>query len=135
MRYVVVVLLLLGAQFVLTAFAPAAAGKAWILWPFAADSKPMLRGIGGLPQQSGSVLIPLLAGVAGLGFLAAVLGLFGVIVPANWWLPLVVVSGVASILLHVLYFGVWALLPLATDVVLLWGVLLQHWTVAGLRGG
>lgn len=40
MRFVVLALLLLGAQFSATAFAPAEAGKAWLLWPFADDSKP-----------------------------------------------------------------------------------------------
>ena len=53
--------------------------------------------------------------------------------PAHWWLPLVVVAAVASLLLYVLYFGVWALLPMALDAVLLWGVLARHWSVAGLR--
>jgi hypothetical protein len=90
--------------------------------------------MGGLPQQSGSVLTPILAGISGLGFLAAVLGLFGVVIPANWWTPLVLVAVVASVLLHVLYLGRWALLPIVVDAVLLWGVLVQHWTMIGLRG-
>jgi hypothetical protein len=134
MRIIVALLLLLGAQFSLTAFAPAAAGRAWLLWPFAADAQPILSGIGGLPQQSGSVLTPLLAGLSSLAFLAAALGLFGKGVPAEWWLPLIVVATSASILLHMLYAGPWALLPLAVDVLLLWGVFALHWSVPGLRG-
>jgi len=36
--------------------------------------------------------------------------------------------------LYVLYFGVWAILPIVIDAALLWGVLAQHWSVALLRG-
>jgi hypothetical protein len=134
MRYVVTVLLLVGAHFSLTAFAPAAAGKRWIGWPFDADSKPRLGSLGGLPKQGGA-LAALLAGVAGLGFLAAAVGLlFGVVVPADWWRALVMVALVASILLYALYFGPLALIPIALDVAILWGVLAQGWSMSGLRG-
>ena len=104
------------------------------MWPFAADSKSWLGFVGGLPRQSGSAVTPLLAGLAGLGLLAAALGLFGVLVPANGWPVLVIVSASASILLYVLYFRVWAILLIVIDAVLLWGVLAQHWSVALLRG-
>lgn len=134
MRIVVIVLLVLAAHFSLTPFAPAPAGKGAFYWPFAADSKPWLGMIGGLPRPSSRVVTPLLAGVAGLGFLAAALGLFGVIVPANWWQPLVVVASTASLLLYALYIGPWAVLPMAIDAALLWGVLAQHGSVAALRG-
>jgi hypothetical protein len=134
MRYVITVLLLVGAHFSLTAFAPAAAGKRWIGWPFDADSKPLPGGAGGLPRQGGA-LSALLAGVAGLGFLAAVVGLlFGVVIPADWWRALVTVSAAASILLYALYFSPLSLLPIALDVVILWGVLSQGWSMSGLRG-
>jgi hypothetical protein len=132
MRIVVIVLLVFGAQFALTAFAPADPGKAWFLWPFAADSKPWLGFLGGLPQKSGSAVTPILAGLAGLAFLAAVLALLGWFVPANWFVPLVLGASAASGLLFVLYFGVWTIAPLVLDLVLLWGVLLQKWSVAAL---
>lgn len=133
MRYLVLVLLLLGAQFSLTAFAPAPDGKAWMLWPFSSASRPRLRFAGGLPTEPGSILVPLLAGVSGLSFLVAALGLFWQGVPEGWWVVLVLVASSGSALLHLLYLGRWAILPLAVDGVLLWGVLLQGWTVAGLR--
>ena len=133
MRFAIILLLLLGAHFSLTAFVPTTAGKGWALWPLAADSKPWLGFIGGLPQQAGSVITPLLAGLAGLGFLAAVASFFGVVIPVDWWRPLVLVSAVASMLLYALYFGLWALLPIVIDAVLLWGILMQDWSVAGLR--
>ena len=73
MQIILVILCLLGAQFSLTAFAPAQSGKAWVLWPFTVDSKPLLKGVGGLPRQPGSILTPVLAGLSGLGFLATAL--------------------------------------------------------------
>lgn len=135
MRIVVTLLLLVGAHFSLTAFVPTQAGKAWIGWPFAADSRPILGGIGGLPGASGGLVTTVLAAVAGAGLLLAAISLFfGVIVPADWWQPLVVVAAAASILLYVLYLGLLALLPIALDVVILWGVLAQGWSLSGLRG-
>jgi len=127
MKIIVIALLLLGAQFSLTAFAPAEKGKAWILWPFSADSHPWLSFIGGLPAQSGSILTPLLAGLAGLGFLAAVGSLLGIVIPAKWLLTLVLVSSAASLLLFVLYFNALALAPIVVDVALLCGVMSQGW--------
>ena len=131
MRYVVLALLLVAAHFAFTPFA--LAPKAWIGWPFGADSKPIFSFVGGLPSQSGSVLTPLLAGLAGLGFLAALAALFGLVIPASWWRPLMLTAGIASALLYVLYFGKWSLLPLTLDAVLLWGVLAQGWSVTGLK--
>ena len=134
MRIVVLALLIVAAHFSLTAFAPGQAGKALIYWPFAADSKPILAGVGGLPQQGGSILTPALAGLAGLCLLAAVAALFGVVVPADWWTLLVVAGSVLSITLFVLYLSPLSLLPIAIDLTLLWGVVLQHWTATALRG-
>ncbi len=91
----------------------------------------MLSAVGGLPAQPGSVLTPALAGLA---FLAAALSLFGLVVPSSWYLPLVGAGVAASSLLNVAFFGVTALLPLALDALIFWGVFVQHWTAAGLRG-
>lgn len=132
MRILVIVLLLLGAQFALTAFAPTPAGKAWLLWPFADDSKPWLPLIGGLPKQGGSLVTPLLAGLAGLCFLAAVLALFGWLVPVDWWRTLVLVASISSLLLFALYPSLWAIPPLLVDLILLWGILAQNWSPATL---
>lgn len=133
MRIVVIVLLLLGAHFSLTVFAPAQAGKAMFYWPFAHDSKPILNNIGGLLKVGESIVTSLLGAVAGLSFLAAVITLFGWVIPAYLWPVLVIVGALASILLYILYFGIYSLVPIAIDAVLLWGVLVQHWTVSGLR--
>jgi hypothetical protein len=133
MRYLVLVLLILSAHFALTPFAPAP--KAWIGWPFAIDSKPWLGFIGGLPSQPGSLVTTFLAGLAGLGFLAAAVGLFWQAIPTAWWPVLVIGAAVSSALVFVLYFGVWALVPLALDVILILGVTWLNWSAYGFRGG
>jgi hypothetical protein len=136
MRIIVLILLLLSAQFSGTAFAPAKAGKAWILWPFAADSKSVLGFVGGVPQQAGGRLTPVLfvlAGLPTLGFLAAAASLFGILVPTNWWPIIVPASTILSLLLHILYIGPRAILPILVNGVLLWGVFIQHWSVSSLR--
>lgn len=51
-----------------------------------------------------------------------------------WGRWIVVAAAAAFVLLYLLYFGWWALLPFGIDAVLLWGVLGQGWSVAGLRG-
>ncbi len=130
----ILLLLLFGAQFSFTAFAPADNGKAWFLWPFAADSRPWLGFIGGLPQQGGSSIVPIIAGIAGLCFLGAVLGLLGWFVPPTWWRPLVIVASFASLILFVVYFSPWAIAPIVVDLILLWGVFGQNWSVGLLRG-
>jgi hypothetical protein len=133
MRFITIILLLLSAHFALTPFAPGPAGTAKFYWPFAADSRSWLGFAGGLPAQSGA-LTAILAGLAGLGFLVAAIGIIWNFIPASWWPILITIAAISSILLYVLYFGIWAILPLALDLVLLWGILLRHWTLAGLRG-
>lgn len=136
MRIFVLILLLLGAQFSATAFAPAGAGKGWILWPFAADSKSLFGFAGGVPQQSGGGFTPILAILAGLstlGFLAAAACLFGVLVPAAWWPILMSAAAALSLLLQTLYIGPLAIFPILVNGVLLWGVLIQHWSVTSFR--
>jgi hypothetical protein len=132
MRYLIFAFLLLSAHFALTPFAPGPVGASKIYWPFALDSRPWLRFVGGLPAQSG-LLTALLAGLSGLGFLVSALGLFWNITPPTWWPYIVIISAIASILLYVLYFGPWALIPLVLDLLFLFGVFFRNWTVAGFR--
>jgi hypothetical protein len=134
MRIAVIILLLLAAHFCLSAFAPSPAGKGIFYWPWATDSKPVLAGVGRLPAKGGSILTAALAGIAGLCFLGAVLCLFGVVVPAGWWMPLVLVGVAGSIALFLLYFTPLSLLPILLDLVLIWGVFFLNWTVAALNG-
>lgn len=123
MRILVTALLIVGAHFSLTALIPGP--KALVYWPFGADSKP-IAGAG--------VLTPLLAVVAGAALLAAAAALFGLIIPEGWFVPLVIVGSIASILLYMLYLSVYSIVPIAFDAILLWGVLAQQWTAISLRG-
>jgi hypothetical protein len=129
MRWLVIVILLLGAHFSLTAIAPGE--KALFYWPFAKDSKPTLDILGAATKP----VTQLLSVVAGLCFLASVVAIFGWLIPPTWLPPLIIIGSVASALLFALNFGINALIPLALDAFLLWGVFGWHWTVATLRGG
>lgn len=131
MRIVVLILLLLGAHFAGTAFVPGP--KASIVWPFGVDSRPVLAGIGGMQSQSNGFVTPLLAGGAVAAFAAAFASLLGFVVPAEWFVPLVVTGSLASIILNILFIGPLAILPVAVDLILLWGVLVNDWTIAVLR--
>jgi hypothetical protein len=131
MQIVIGCLCLLAAHYNLTAFTPARAGGAWLLWPWAADARPVVHGLGGLPGQLGSVVAPLLAGMAGLGFLAAAVGMMGAFASLFWWRAVVALAAVASILLHGMFLGRWSLAPLALDAALLWVALAAPWLRSG----
>jgi hypothetical protein len=134
MRILIILILLLSAHFSLTAFMPADPGKAWLLWPFAGDSKPVFAFVGGLPIQPGSVAVPVLAGIAALCLIGALFSLIGLVVPEGWWAGLVIAGTVASAALYIAYFSSLSIVPIALDVLLLWGIFAQHWSVAALRG-
>lgn len=130
MRWLVIVSLVVGAHFALTAIAPGEAGKARFYWPFAQDSRPTLDLLGSATKP----LTQILSVIAGLCFLASAVALFGWLIPADWWAALVMVDAAASAMLYLLYFSLNALVPLAIDAFVLWGVFALNWTVAGLRG-
>ncbi|MBI3966123.1 MAG: hypothetical protein HY329_10855 [Chloroflexi bacterium] len=128
MRALIVVLLLLGAHLSQTANVPAPAGQSWLLWPFAADSRPAF----GIAGEAVVNATHLLAAVAGAGFLAAALSLFDLIFPVDWFMPITLTAVVASLLLHTLYLGPWAVLPLMIDALLIWSVLSRPWSATGV---
>jgi hypothetical protein len=130
MQILVALLLLLGAHFALTANVPASTGQGWILWPFAANSQAVL----GLTGNGLRGITKFLSAIAGVCFLAAVLALFGLVLPAEWWGVLVGIAAATSLILYILYLGPWAILPILIDAFLLWGILVPHWSVASLRG-
>ena len=129
MRWFVIITLLMGAHFALTAIVPGQ--KALFYWPFAKDSRPTLDILGYMTKP----VTQLVSVVAGLCFLASVLAVFGWLIPFTWLPPLIITASVASLVLFMLYIGVNALIPLAIDAFLLWGVFGWHWTIATLRGG
>lgn len=129
--------LLLGAQLNLTALVPLQPGDTpppwWVggrlIWPFAVETRTLIpRG------DLLNVLTPVLGITSAICFLLAALALLRWGVPAQWFGWLIVVGAASSIVLQILWFSGWAVLPLLVDVVLLWAVVAQKITVAGLRG-
>ena len=136
MRILVLALLLLGAHLNLAAIVPLQAGDTpppwWVggrlLWPFAVKTRTLL--------PAGDVLnavTPILAFASAACFLLAVAALLRWVVPEGWFPWLIVTGTGLSIALQVIWFSGWAVLPLLVDGALLWTVLGQHVTVAGLR--
>jgi len=137
MWIIVLVLLLLAGQLNLTALVPLKAGEApppwWVggrlIWPFAEETRTLL------PQgELLSALTPILGITSAICFLMAAAALLGWWVPSQWFPWLIVIGAVASIVLQVIWFSPWAVLPLLLDVVLLWAVFGMGVTVQQLRG-
>ena len=137
MWIIILILLLLGAQLNLTAIVPLQPGDtppAWwvggrLLWPFAVEAHTLIP-----PGNLLNTLTPVLAIVSGILFLLAAAALLRWVVPGQWFQRLIVAGAVLSIVLQVIWFSGWAVLPLLVDVALLWAVFGQHVTVSSLRG-
>ena len=132
-------LLIVAWHFPTTFFVPGGTGQpaadgGSLIWPFGRGSGPLLAGVPGFvaPPSMTSFTSPSVAmaaaGIASLAFLLALFSLWGVVIPADWWRPAAIVGSVASIVLFVIYLGPLAIVPLAVDLVVLWGVLIQGWT-------
>jgi hypothetical protein len=134
MHVFVLILLVLAAHYSLSAFFPSPAEHAHFYWPWTTDMHPILAGIGGLPQERNDVVTSALATTAGLCLLGSAAALQGIFIPPESFVPLATIGAVSSIVLFTLYLGPLSLIPIALDLIVLWGVVLQHWTVAGLRG-
>ena len=131
------ILLLLGAQLNLTAIVPLQTGDPsppwWVggrlLWPFAVETRTLVPA-GDLLNT----LTPILAVTSAVFFLLAAAAVMRWLVPGEWFRWLIVAGVVLSIVLQVVWFSGWAVLPLLVDVALLWAVFGQHVTVGSLRG-
>jgi hypothetical protein len=137
MWIIILILLLLGAQLNLTAIVPLQPGDtppAWwvggrLLWPFAVETHTLIP-----PGNFLNTLTPVLAIVSGILFLLAVAALLRWVVPSGWFQWLTVTGAMLSIVLQVIWFSGWAVLPIVVDIALLWLVFGQHVTVSSLRG-
>jgi hypothetical protein len=133
----ILVLLFLAAHLNLTALVPLQAGDPpppwWVggrlLWPFAVQTRTLL-----LAGDALNALTPLLSIASAVCFLLAAAALLRWLVPGRWFSALIVAGAVLSIVLQVIWFTGWAVLPLLVDVALLWAVLGWHVSVDGLRG-
>ncbi len=140
LRIAFTVLLVLAWHFPTTFFIPAGPPyeRGWIVWPFGQQTRPALDALGGvvapaaLPSTGSPTLALLVAAVASLAFIVAIGAVWGIVVPAAWLQPAVVAGAVASLVLFLVYLSPLALVPLAVDLVLLWGVLAQGWSATQL---
>jgi hypothetical protein len=137
MWILMLILLLLGAQLNLTAIVPLQAGDApppwWVggrlLWPFGVETRTLLP-----PGDLLNTLTPILAIMSATFFLLAAAALMRWLVPGQWFRWLIVAGALLSIVLQVIWFSGWAVLPLLVDVALLWAVFGQRVSVGSLRG-
>ncbi|MFO7635161.1 MAG: hypothetical protein R6W76_21625 [Caldilinea sp.] len=130
LSWMILLMLIVGAHFCLTVLVPAQAGRAWLLWPVATDTRPVV----GLFDGEGRAIPTVLLTMSGLCYLCAAASLLGWVVPAALWPSLVLVGGLGSLLLFLIFLNRYAVLPLMVDLLLLWGVMAQHWTVSIVRG-
>ena len=135
MWILILVLLLLGAQLNLSGIVPLQVGDSaapwWVggrlLWPFAVETRTLLHG------DVLNTLTPILAITSAIFFLLAAAALLRWRVPGQWFSWLIVAGAICSIVLQVIWFSGWAILPLIVDIALLWAVFGQHVTVRSLR--
>lgn len=130
------VLLLLAAHLNLSALVPLKEGDApppwWVggrlIWPFAEETDTLLS------DDTVNTFTPILSITSALCFLLAAAALLKWRVPGQWFRPLTVAGAVLSIVLQVIWFSGWAVLPLLVDLALLWAVFRMSVTVESLRG-
>jgi hypothetical protein len=135
MWILIFILLLLGAQLNLSGIVPLQVGDSpapwWVggrlLWPFAVETRTLLHG------NALDTLTPILAITSAILFLMAAATLLRWMIPEHWFPWLIVVGAILSVVLQVIWFTGWAILPLVLDFALLWSVLSQHITVHSLR--
>lgn len=129
------VLLFLAAHLNLTALVPLQSGDPpppwWVggmlFWPFDVGTRTLLR------EDALNIFTPILAISSAILFLMAAAALLRRLVPEQWFAWLIVGGAALSIVLQVIWFSGWALLPLLVDIALLWAVFGQHVTVRSLR--
>lgn len=137
MWILMLLLILLGAQFSLTALVPLLPGDVpapwWVggrlLWPFAVETRTLI--------PAGDLLntiTPMIAILSGVLFLMAAAALLRWLIPGKWFQGLIIAGAALGIPLQIIWFTPWAVLPILVDLVLLWAVFSKKITVESLRG-
>jgi hypothetical protein len=142
LRIVVTVLLMVAWHFPTTFFAPATDPNehGWLIWPFGRATPPAFDGLAGAiapstPTALGSPTVAMAAaGIASLAFIVAIAGLWGIVIPADWWRPAAIVGAVASMVLFSIYLSPLSVIPMLVDAAVLWGVIVSGWTTESLTG-
>lgn len=136
MWVLILILLLLAAHFNLTAFVPLQVGATpppwWVggmlIWPFSLETRTLLP-----PGDLLNTVTPFLSIASTTSFLLAAAALLRRLIPAGWFRWLIVAGVIFSVPLQLIWFSVWAILPLLVDAALLWAVFGQGITVDRLR--
>ena len=142
LRIVVTVLLMAAWHFPTTFFAPATEPneRGWLMWPFGRATTPAFEGLTGAiapsaPTAIGSPTIAMAAaGIASLALVIAIAGLWGIVIPADWWRPAAIVGALASMVLFSIYLSPMSIVPMLLDAAVLWGVIVSGWTTESLAG-
>ena len=71
---------------------------------------------------------------ASLTFIVAIAGLWGIVIPTDWWRPAAIVGAVSSIVLFAIYLSPLSVIPIVADAAVLWAVLVSGWTTESLTG-
>lgn len=95
-------------------------------WPFDMANSWLVTHLGmsvDLIRPLGTLLVVMVAVTLG----AAGLATLGILVPEEWWKPLVIVGAVLSAVTLAILFHPWIVLGIVIDVVLLYLVVVQGW--------
>lgn len=133
-------LLLIGWHFPTTFFVPGGPPyeKGWIIWPFGQQTKPALDAMPGvlapaaLPATGAPTVALVAAALASIAFLVALAGVWGFVVPPDWWQPMVIFGAAASAVLFAIYFSPLAIVPLLVDAIAVFLVLYRSGSLVEL---
>jgi hypothetical protein len=100
-----------------------------LLWPFGVETRTLIP-----PGDALNALTPILGITSAVLFLLAAAALLRRMVPEKWFRPLILAAATLSIVLQLIWFSGWAVLPLLVDVALLWTVFGQSVSVESLSG-
>lgn len=102
-------------------FSPAPADPKY---PFSLNNSWLVNGVGSSTAHTLAVVL----GIAAVGgFVLTGLAAAGIVVPQSWWLPLIVLGSLASLLMLVIFWNNMLVLGIVIDVVLLVAVLGLGW--------
>ena len=87
----------------------------------------LLTGLG-LSESASKPIAIVLSVIATIGFVAAGLALFGILVPFDWWRILAIASAVVSLLLVVIFWDPYLIVGLLIDAKVLVTLLFTKWS-------
>jgi len=82
----------------------------------------------GLSESASKPIATTLAVIATIGFVAAGLALFGILVPFDWWRTLAIASAVVSLLLVVIFWNPYLIVGLLIDAAVLATLIFTNWS-------